>query len=459
MKKERAIVLEILQEFGKQRYLKEIFHQTLSKYPYLKSVQKSFIKKLAQGTVERLLTLDYIIRENSKIRLKKIDETVLNILRMSVYQILFMEKIPEYSILHEAVELVKATKVNRAVPYANALLRSVIGKKAEYLKKLEEWKETNPVLAYSFPEQLYAMLSDAYDEKLLRQIMEQSLTEKAFHVRMLIPANEENPVETESEIAKFLAENQKNLKRGGIFFDEVCHFLGNIEQESAFQKGFLHVQDESSMLVGHFGATTRAKVIYDVCAAPGGKSVHLAQLLEDAQIYSYDISEKKVDKIRQNIKRLGIENIQVKVWDASVLDQSRIETADLVVADVPCSGTGVISGKVDLKYRVNRENVSQLIEIQKQILDTAAHYVKKGGYLLYSTCSILPSENREQVQDFLKSHPDFEIEKISGDAIWQRPELPEAIARKEIFFEWQEDMLQLLPSQIHGFFLALLKRK
>lgn len=459
MKKERAIVLEILQEFGKQRYLKEIYHQTLSKYPYLKSVQKSFIKKLAQGTVERLLTLDYIIRENSKIRLKKIEEAVLNILRMSVYQILFMDKIPEYSILHEAVELVKATKVNRAVPYANALLRSVIGKKSEYLKKLEEWKETNPVLAYSFPEELYTMLSGTYDEKILRQIMEQSLTEKAFHVRMLMPANEESFGEREIEIARFLDENQNNLKRGGIFFDEVCHFFGNIEQESAFQKGFLHVQDESSMLVGHFGATTKAKLVYDVCAAPGGKSVHLAQLLEDAQIYSYDISEKKVDKIRQNIKRLGIENMQAKVWDASVLDQNRIETADLVVADVPCSGTGVISGKVDLKYRVNHENVTQLMEIQKQILDTVAQYVKKGGYLLYSTCSILPSENREQVQDFLKSHPDFEIEKISGDAIWQRPELPEAMERKEVFFEWQEEMLQLLPSRIHGFFLALLKRK
>lgn len=460
MKKEREIVLEILSELGKQRYLKEIYHDTLKKYPDLNSLQKSFIKRLSQGSVERMITLDYIIRENSKLRLKKIDPCVLNILRLSVYQILFMDKIPEYSIVNEAVELVKKTKNNRTVPFSNALLRSILQRKEEYLVKLKDWQESNPCLAYSFPVELVELLYNTYEPEIVKQIMANSLREKPFNLRLLPVKEGENKKQSEEELQIFRQSHSDSLQSGGLFFDEVCQFHGNIEEESAFQKGYLHVQDESSMLVGYLGAKTNPQVVYDLCAAPGGKSVHLAQLLPHAEIYSYDLTQQKIEKIQQNIRRLALESIKTGVYDATVIDDTRKETADLVIADVPCSGTGVISSKVDLKYRVNATNIEELIDIQKSILAAAAAYVKKGGYLLYSTCSILPSENREQVMWFLEHNPEFEICAIQSDPIWQRQRIKdyEEKAQEKVLL-WQGEMLQLLPSQIHGFFLTLLKRK
>lgn len=211
------------------------------------------------------------------------------------------------------------------------------------------------------------------------------------------------------------------------------------------------------MLVGYLAAAERPRLIYDLCAAPGGKTAHLAALLPEARLIASDLSEHKAEKIRENINRLGLTNVEVTVQDAAQADPRKKEAADCVLADVPCSGLGVMAGKPDVKYRLTRQTVADLSRIQEQILEQAASYVKPGGVLLYSTCTLLPAENQDRIESFLSAHPEFECCDISVGSIFQTPGAKRLLAAGQLI--WRGGALQILPGELQGFFIGKLRRK
>jgi len=453
MKKERAIVLEILLERTENRFFKTIYLQKMTDYSELNRAQRAFIKKLAQGTIEREYTLDKLLRYYSKLRLKKLSLAVHNILRLSLYQLLYMDKIPAYSVVHEAVELAKERREFRAASYINAVLRRAAGSReeaAEYLRSL--YRQGDWQSFYSFPQEIIQLLQESYALPVVENILSDSWREKPQSLR-LIMRDKAAP----AEIDAFLRSRAEKIKGEGVLFPEVRKYSGNIEEESIFQKGYALVQDEASMLVGYLAATERPRLIYDLCAAPGGKTAHLAALLPEARLIASDLSEHKAEKIRENINRLGLTNVEVTVQDAAQADPRKKEAADCVLADVPCSGLGVMAGKPDVKYRLTRQTVADLSRIQERILEQAASYVKPGGVLLYSTCTLLPAENQDRIESFLSAHPEFECCDISADSIFQTPGAKRLLAAGQLI--WRGGALQILPGELQGFFIGKLRRK
>ncbi|RRD93975.1 16S rRNA (cytosine(967)-C(5))-methyltransferase RsmB [Clostridiales bacterium COT073_COT-073] len=450
VKKEREIALEILMERSDNHFIKTIYMRKMVEYPYLNTVQKAMIKRLVQGVAEREYTLDYVIRANSSLRLKKIAANVLNILRLSVYQIMYMDKIPEYSIVNEGVELVKKQKQFQAVAFTNAVLHQIANQKAKILNEISRLKDQkNWKVAYSFPQELIDLLLKEYSPKIVEKILAESLKEKPLTLRFITPDQQ-----AAASVRGFL-QSSKRIVGQGILFDRVCKYYGNIEQESIFQQGYLQIQDEASMLVGHLAAADQPKSVYDLCAAPGGKSTHLAVLLPDSQIMATDVSPEKAQKIKENKNRLKLANLQISVQDATLFDPEKKE-ADCVLADVPCSGLGVIGSKPEIKYRINQSAINELNQIQSQILEQAAKYVKNGGTLFYSTCTILSAENRLMVEKFLQKHPEFSLCSIADDPIFQGENAKQMEKNGEMI--WQNQMLQILPQSLHGFFIAKLRK-
>ncbi len=452
MKKEREIVFEILAEQSENRFLKVIFQERLERYSFLNAAQKAFIKRLAQGCLEREYTLDKVLRRYSTLRLKKLSRTVLIILRLSLYQLIFMDKIPEYSIVNEAVELAKKKREFRAVPFINALLRKAAADREGIESYLQELKKEDWQSYYSFPQELIELLLESYPRRIVQAVLDNSLEQLPQSLRLIGES-----AEAMAERDKFLEKNKGNIRIGGILFDNVLKYTGNVKAEALFQKGCLQVQDESSMLVGYLAAKEKPKLIYDLCAAPGGKSVHLAELLPEAQLIASDLTEEKAERIRENICRLGLKNIRVCVQDAARPDSLMKEPADCVLADVPCSGLGVMSGKPDVKYRLTRQSIQELCQIQRKILIQAAKCVKEGGYLFYSTCTILPAENREMVESFLREHREWELCELFTDPIFQTEAAKRLV--EQGFLIRQQGMMQILPGELHGFFIAKLHKK
>ena len=216
-----------------------------------------------------------------------------------------------------------------------------------------------------------------------------------------------------------------------------------------FAEGLFLVQDVSSMLIGEAASLKTGDTVIDVCAAPGGKSLHCAEkLLGSGRVIARDLTEKKVALIRENMERMQLSNIAAAVWDARKEKEEDKETADVLLADLPCSGLGIMGKKRDIKYHASAEGIAELICLQREILSTVWQYVKPGGTLIYSTCTVNPGENEENVRWFTENFP-FTLESLA-------PFLPEALRAEE-----KDGMLQLLPG-IHatdGFFLARLKRK
>ena len=216
----------------------------------------------------------------------------------------------------------------------------------------------------------------------------------------------------------------------------------------AFQQGAFYVQDISSMLVSHIAAPKEGDFCLDVCAAPGGKALHMAELLQGTgHVEARDLTDYKVNLIQENIMRSGMKNIEAVRWDATVLDEDSVEKADILIADLPCSGLGVLGKKTDLKYKMTEQTQGELVKLQRDILSTVKQYVKPGGTLVYSTCTIHEAENEGNVEWFLKENPEFQLVSVNlGEQLQDNGE--------------HEGCLQLLPGvhESDGFFIAKFKK-
>jgi 16S rRNA (cytosine967-C5)-methyltransferase len=412
----------------------------------LKAVDRAFITEITYGITKYRLTLDWIIEQFSSVKLKKISPWVLNILRLGVYQIIYMDKVPDSAACNESVNLSKKYSHQASSRFVNGVLRNISRNKTSIAFPDNE-KDTVRYLSvkYSHPEWMVKNWLEKFGRKFTESLLESNNQVPDLTVRV-------NTLKTTRE--KLI---EQLCKAGieaapGIYMSEAVILKGaaHIAGLEVFKNGLFQVQGESSMLVGRILDPKPGQLVMDVCSAPGGKSTHLAQLMKNEGIVlARDIHEHKIRLIEEAAKRLGTNVVHAEMYDAAVLDDNYIEKADRVLVDAPCTGLGIIRKKPDIKWARIESDKKEILRLQKKILDTSSRYVKPGGMLVYSTCTIEDDENSGMVKSFLEAHKEFMAEDISGL-------LPESLKKADT----ANGSIQLYPNtdKVDGFFIAKMRR-
>lgn len=382
---------------------------------------RAFASCLYLGVLERLIYLDFCINKESNIPTSKMKPMIRNILRMGTYQLMFMDSVPDHAAISESVKLAKKRGFSRLAPFINGVLRSL---QREGTASLESDMPVNVRL--SVPKWMYELVSFQHGESKAEEFFKAALgPSRGVTVRL-------NTLRScEKDIISSLEGEGCTLENTGA---EGCYHLKNFESLTglkAYREGLFSVQDISSVRASLAGCNAlkdtftenepvsrqnMAPLIIDLCAAPGGKSIVAAQEFPSGTVISRDISASKTALIDENIRRLRIENMRSEVHDATVTDESLEGGADLVIADLPCSGIGVIGGKPDIKFRLREKDLEELAKLQRDILNASYGYVKQGGILLYSTCTVNKEENIDNACWFAQNYP-FELlceEQIIG---------------------------------------------
>lgn len=440
----RNIVLTLLQNiFEDKAYTNIAIDKYFSHNKDLSKQDRAFITRMVEGCVEHVMTIDYIINQFSKTKTNKMKNIILYILRLSVYQINYMDKVPVSAICNEAVKLTKKRKFHNLSGFVNGVLRNIT-RNIETVEFPSE--DMDPMrflsIVYSFPIWIIELWLQHYDYKTVKQICINSNKTITTNIRC-------NLTKTNTEALKKQLEEDGVTVETGKLLDYALKISNydSIRGLQSFREGKFSVQDESSMLVSHLANPNKDSLIIDVCAAPGGKTTHLAELMDyTGCIISRDIYPKKLKLIEENVKRLQLNNVKIQAYNALELDESLIQKADIVIADVPCSGLGIIRKKPDIRYNITKEDICDLVEIQRNILKVVCKYVKIGGILMYSTCTVNPEENMKNVNWFIGEYP-FELVEINHA-------LPHELSRET------KGCVQLLPgfNDTDGFFIAKLKR-
>ena len=443
----REMILEILLKINEEGEHSHIaIRDALSKYQFLPKQDRAFITRVCEGTLEYRILIDYIIDSFSKISVDKMKPPIREILRSAVYQLKFMDRVPDSAVCNEAVKLAQRKGFYNLKPFVNGVLRTV----SRQLDQLEyPRRERNLVrflsVKYSMPEPLVLRWLNVYGEEVTEKMLADFLEDKPLTVRCRTYLNS---VEKTCE----------SLRAQGVTVEPAPYLpyakrisgYNHILALDAFIQGKIQVQDVSSMLVAEIADPKKTDYVIDLCAAPGGKSLHIGDKMEGfGTVDARDVSQYKVNLIEENIRRTGSINVQTRVQDATVFDVDSECLADIVLADVPCSGYGVIGRKPEIKYRSTPQKQEELVILQRNILDKAAEYVKPRGVLIFSTCTIAKEENEENMMWFMNNHP-FKLESID-------PYIPDELKSETTSLGY----LQLLPG-VHGtdgFFIARFRRK
>lgn len=366
------------------------------------------ISEIVYGVTTWRLTLDEIIKKYSKIKLKKISPWILNILRMGIYQIIFLDKIPKSAAVNESVNLAKRYGHSSSSNFVNAVLRKVEKKDYEEFFEIkddiERISKTN-----SMPEWIIKELLKNNNIKDVEQICKNSNIKPKTTIRVnrLKTTKEEliNRLEKE-EIEYSNVNKEDNLAEDFLILNKVK----NIENLDLFKEGFFTIQDISAGLTAKILNPKQGENVLDACSAPGGKTTYIAELMKNSgNIEAWDIHEHRTKLVEKNAQRLGIKIIDTYVKDATKYDETLNEKFDKILLDVPCLGIGVIKRKPDIKWQRKVEDIQEITEIQKTILNNCSKYLKKEGDLVYSTCSIFKEENENIIKEFLEKNCNFEI--------------------------------------------------
>ncbi len=449
----REIIVDTLLEIERGgTYSHKLIKAVLDKYNYLEPQEKSFIKRITEGSIERKIELDYIINQKSSVKVNKMKPFMRCLLRMSVYQIIYMDSIPDSAVCNEAVKLAGKRKFQNLKGFVNGVLRN-ISRDKDQIKYPDS--TTEPILylsvKYSMPEWLVQLWLDEYGYEIVVKLLEGLL--KIYPVSIRFRLSLDKKVEQE-----YIAQMEKSgVQVIQSPYLPYAYTLTNVEGVASlpgYEEGDFTVQDVSSMLAVEAAGIGPSDVVMDICAAPGGKSILASE--KASQVISRDVSDAKVEIIEENITRMKITNIDTQVWDGTVYDESKKETADVLLMDVPCSGLGVIGKKRDIKYNASQEGFESIVALQKEIVNNSWQYVKPGGILLYSTCTIRKEENEDMCRWICEEFP-FEpdsLEPFIPEAVWEQTR--NIKAKKE-----QQGCLQLLPGVTNsdGFFIARLRRK
>lgn len=410
----RELVLEILMQVTKEgEYSHLVIRSVLEKYQYLEKQERAFLTRVSEGTLEHMIELDYIINQFSKVKVNKMKPVIRNIMRMSVYQLKYMDSVPASAACNEAVKLAKRKGFSSLSGFVNGVLRNI----ARNLDQITYPKEEeDPVqflsVCYSMPEWIVTKWIRDYGMEQTKETLSAFLTDAPIMIRTnctkISPAALEERLKSEHvTVKKVTLEDAKELDYAFLISD-----FDYLNALPSFQEGLFYVQDISSMMVAEYADPKEGDVVVDVCAAPGGKSIHIAEKLNGTgMVFARDLTEYKVSLIEENIARHQLANIKAQQQDALVLDESMIGKADIVVADLPCSGLGVMRKKTDIKYKMDETKQKDLEKLQREMLAVVHKYVRAGGTLLYSTCTINRGENEENAAWFLKEYPEFELVK------------------------------------------------
>ena len=368
----------------------------------------SFISEIVYGVTTWRLTLDEIIKLHSKIKLKKISTWILNILRMSIYQIVFLDKVPKSAAVNEGVNLAKRYGNRGSIGFVNAILRNV--NKDDYKKLFDEKDEILKISkTTSMPIWIIEeLINEGLDKNRILNICKNSNIRSNVSVRV-------NNLKTNKSELKEILNKEKVVSKDGVLDDFlVLEKVNDIENLKSFKDGLFTVQDEAAGLTALVLEPKEEEQILDACSSPGGKTTYLSEIMKNnGEVIAWDIHAHRVKLVRDNAKRLGIKIINAEENDATIYKQEYKEKLDKILLDVPCLGVGVLKRKPDIKWQKRKEDIDEIINLQYSILNTCSKYLKKGGELVYSTCSIFRKENRDIIFKFLKENPDFEIEEIS----------------------------------------------
>ena len=406
----RELILDILMEVTEhQGYSHIILRDVLNKYAYLSRQERAFIARISEGTLERMLEMDMILNQFSKTKVKKMKPVIRNILRMSVYQIKYMDSVPDSASCNEAVKLAVRRGLGGLKGFVNGVLRNISRNKDQIRYPLEE-KEPEEYLSVtcSVPLWIVQQWTQEYGYDRTKQMCQSFLESAPLSIRTNL--QQTTPQHLKEKLEKEGVSVEENSEFSYAFFISGYDRLDALE---AFREGLFSVQDMASMYVAEAADVQPGAYVIDVCAAPGGKSMHLAEKLQGTgMVEARDLTEYKVDLMEENIARCQLKNMKAVQWDATIKDADSVEKADVVIADLPCSGLGVMGRKPDIRYRVTPEDVQALAALQRKILSVVQEYVKPGGTLVYSTCTVTRAENDGNVQWFGEQYPEFQFENM-----------------------------------------------
>lgn len=392
----------------------------------LSKQDKALVTQIVYGVIRYKLTLDYIISKFSSVKLKKLSKYVLLILRMGVYQIKFMDKIPDSASVNESVKLAKKY-CGKSSGFVNAVLRSII----KDIDKIEYPKDRTQYLSvkYSFPTEMVRLFDKTpFCEELLASLNKES----------------ETSIRINSLKAKSITIDGEKVNKNPLYEYAAVIKGVDISNSKEYDEGLFTVQDVAAMMASLALDPKPNDLCIDVCSAPGGKTTHLAELMNNTgKIYAFDMHEHKIDIIKKNASRMGIDIITAECHDSAKAKAELIGKADKVLVDAPCSGLGIIRKKPDIKW--SKDDISSLSDIQYEILSSSAKYLKTGGELVYSTCTLNPQENEEVILKFIKNNLDFELAEIV---------LPSSLNREN------NGYITLYPNidNTDGFFISKIKR-
>ena len=440
----RELALLSLLEIREGRHSHQVLRAVLEKYQYLSRAERAFFTRLCEGTVEYTIRLDYVIGHFSSLPVRKLKPVIREILRMSVYQYEFMDAVPDAAIVNEAVKLAVRKGFSSLRGFVNGVLRRMMREWDSIPWPGPEDELQQLSVEYSMPEELLKGWLEEYGREktcsMCRAFLEPSPTTVRFRRSGCDPEAVRHSLEEAGAVLR-----KAPYVENAWFLEGYDHLQGL----QAFREGQIFVQDVSSMLAVYCAGIRKGDLVLDLCAAPGGKSLLAADLLEGSgRVIARDLTEQKTALIRENILRSGLENIEAETRDATVFDPEMEGKADVVLADLPCSGLGVIGRKPDIRYRVTEKEIRSLQILQRRILVNAIRYVRPGGTLLYSTCTVTPEENRENADWILAGGG---MEAVSLDPCLCRELQSESTV---------EGRLQLLPGQhsADGFYIAKFRR-
>lgn len=448
---EREVVLDMLLSLREGKLSHTILKDTLDSYLYLDKSSRGFITRLYEGTIEKRLYLDYIIDGYSKTPVKKMKPVIMLLLEISVYQLFFMDRVPDSAAINEAIKLAKKRGLTGLSGFVNGVLRNIARNKENIAlpdknKDLIKYLE----IKYSTPKAVVEHFINDYGSEKAEEILEAFEEKRPLTARATKGDREELIKKLEGE----------GVKTGtDTIFPESVRILelDNLGFLGSFEDGDFVIQDESSQFIGKIVGLPSGARVLDLCAAPGGKSLLFAEMEEVDEIISCDISESKTELIEDNVRRIGTDKIRTKVNDASLYNPDFLDGFDLVICDLPCSGLGVMGRKRDIKYNVTEDKIRELAILQKKILENAVRYVKKGGRLIYSTCTMTKAENEENFT-FISEFKGFSAVDFS-DKI--RGYVDRHKDGERLVNEAKKGFIRLLPGELgtDGFFISEFMRE
>lgn len=408
---------------------------------------KGFVTELVYGILEKKRYLDYMINKVSKIKVRKMQHPVKLVLRMGVYQLVYMDGVADYAAINESVNIMKKLD-KRSASFVNAILRN-ISRNLDEVKDISLNTVDKLAIYYSYEKWIVENLVKEYGfertEEILRALSQKPNIYLRVNRTKLRPGQSMDYLVGQI-IGRLIDQGLEASRVEGLEEAIKVKGLKSIDKHPLFREGYVSVQDISSILVAKVMDPKRESRVLDLCAAPGGKSTHIGELMENTgHLISQDIFDHKIKLMDTYARRLGLNNMEAGLGDALVLNDDYIGKFDYVLCDVPCSGMGIVRRKPEIKYK-KEDEVENLPDLQYQILENASSYLKEGGILIYSTCTIFRQENMEVVDRFLANHKDYELDDLGSV--------------KEFLGIGDKGLVKILPDQydMDGFFICRMKK-